>query len=97
MKKMTDSRELDVEYKMAVDAVKAFLEREGRQVWATRCVSGGTHVCPLHTGTNLQENPTTYRESLHNVILECESSVNWSCLKVTRVVSGKETSKKEGK
>jgi CRISPR/Cas system-associated protein Csm6 len=42
MKKMTDSRELDVEYKMAVDAVKAFLEREGRQVWATRCVSGGT-------------------------------------------------------
>jgi len=63
---------------MAVDAVEAFLEREGRQVWATRCLSGGTHVCPLHTRTNLQENPTTCRGSLHNVILECESSVNWN-------------------
>lgn len=33
--------------------------------------------CPLHTRRNLQENPTTCRESLQNVILECESSVNW--------------------
>jgi hypothetical protein len=63
---------------MAVDAVEAFLEREGRQVWATRCVSGRTHVCPLHSRTNLQENPTTCKESLHNIILECESSVNWN-------------------
>ncbi len=85
---------------MAVDAVEAFLEREGRQVWATRCASGGTHVCPLHTRTNLQENPTTCRESLHtmqfwNAKVLLTGTVN--CLKFTRVVSGKETSKKEGK
>jgi hypothetical protein len=75
MKKMADSRELDVEYKWR-GCCWSFLRKGRPPSLGNTLRVRRTHVCPLHT--RMQENPRTCSESLHVVILECWSSVNWN-------------------
>jgi hypothetical protein len=76
------------------DAVEVFLEREGRQVWATRCASGGpmsalsTRVCRKI----LELVVSPYTSSFWSAEVLLTGTVH--CTKVTCVVSGKETSEK---